>query len=301
MDAAVRRYVWVEDRRETRLPFSKFVMASSMMVIGVPPEQAFGLAGEIEGRLLALDIDEVGVERLVEMTSAVLDQQASAHLARRYLAWVEARRRKLPIVVLLGGMSGTGKSTVAAGVAGRLRLAPVLSSDSIREVMRTVLPADAAPQLRSSSFEAHLDAPGVGVVKAFREQAELVATGVRGMLRRSLREGTDLLVEGVHIVPGMFADDLSEYAGRAVFCRAVLTVADPGTHRAHFLTRLERAPHRGPQRYLDHFAEIRRIGEHIAEEAERAGVACLEMRRLDDVIQTLVGMVVDEVIAAGAP
>ncbi len=219
-------------------------------------------------------------------------------------AWVRTRRVERPLLVLLGGAPGVGKSSVAAEVGARLRIRPVLPTDSIREVMRTILPAQLAAILNVSSFEAHreLRAPlpeeHDPVVVGFRQQAEFVATGIRGLVNRSLREGSDLVVEGVHMLPGLFDDDLQEWRRRAVVCQAVLAVSDPMVHRAHFLTRLEHSASRMPQRYLDHFDEIRRVDRYIRQVAAASGIAVVEMDQLDTSVQTVVGMVVDEVVHA---
>ncbi len=299
-----RRYIWVEDRRATRLPYSKFVMASSMMVVGVEPEVAYPLAESIEEELMARPGDHVRVDEVVGIALEALENAAGPGPAARYAAWVEVRRRGRPILVLLGGATGVGKSSVAAEVGARLRINTVLPSDAIRDVMRQILPAPLAGILHVSSFEADeaLRAPVPddhdAVLVAFRQQAEVVATGIRGLVNRALREETDLVMEGVHVIPGLFDADLDEWRERAAVTHAMLGVADPGVHRAHFLTRLERSPGRVPQRYLDRFQEIRRIERYLRRTADAAGTPVVEMAQLDDAIQAVVGMVVDELIGS---
>ncbi len=305
MVTSQRRYIWVEDRRATRLPYSKFVMAASMMVVGVQPEVAYPLAEEIEERLLALPDDHVAVDDVVALAAEALAERAGPTVAARYGAWIDVRRRGRPILVLLGGATGVGKSSVAAEVGGRLRINTVLPSDAIRDVMRQIVPESLAAILHASSFEAHaaLRAPVPDdhdeVIVAFRQQAEVVATGIRGLVNRAVTEGTDLVVEGVHVVPQLFDEDLPQWRDRAIVVQAMLGVSEPEVHQAHFLTRLERSVGRMPQRYLDSFEEIRRIERYLRRAAERAGTQIVEVAQLDDTVQTVVGMIVDEVIAAG--
>jgi 2-phosphoglycerate kinase len=47
--------------------------------------------------------------------------------------------RKRNIMVLLGGTSGTGKSTLASFLASKLGISTVLSTDSIRHIMRNFM------------------------------------------------------------------------------------------------------------------------------------------------------------------
>jgi 2-phosphoglycerate kinase len=47
-----------------------------------------------------------------------------------------AQDRKKSTIILLGGTSGTGKSTLASLLASRLGITKVLSTDSIRHLLR---------------------------------------------------------------------------------------------------------------------------------------------------------------------
>jgi 2-phosphoglycerate kinase len=303
MEDIRQRFIWVEDKGQSRLPYSKGILAATIMVIGVPPMTAYQIAGEIEDRLIAEKRSSVPVDDIVKMAESSLRAGVGAAAATRYAAWVTARRRKRPILLLLGGGTGVGKSTIAAGVGSKLGITPVLPTDAVREVMRSSFPVDIAPTLHVSSFEAHtaLRAPVPDdhddVVVGFRQQTELVGSGVRGLVCRALNEATNLIVEGAHVLPGMFDDTLDEWRARGVVCQAIIHVPDPEMHRAHFLTRLERAPGREPQRYLDHFAEIRRIHRYVCRVADAAGVPQVVSDSLDDAVDTVVDMVVEAVVA----
>ena len=61
---------------------------------------------------------------------------------------------KINVIVLLAGTSGTGKSTLASLLGTRLGISTVLSTDSIRHVMRNFLQAKNHPVLFCSTYEA---------------------------------------------------------------------------------------------------------------------------------------------------
>ncbi len=64
------------------------------------------------------------------------------------------QERRECVTVLLCGTSGTGKSTLASLLAGRLGVTGVLSTDSVRHMLRAFsTPAD-APLLWVSTYEA---------------------------------------------------------------------------------------------------------------------------------------------------
>jgi len=61
---------------------------------------------------------------------------------------------KINVIVLLAGTSGTGKSTLASLVGARLGIQTVLSTDSIRHIMRNFVQESENPILFCSTYEA---------------------------------------------------------------------------------------------------------------------------------------------------
>jgi 2-phosphoglycerate kinase len=290
----VRRRVWVADREGANLPYSKGLMAASIMATGIPPGPAYDLAELIEHDLLALGTDGVDADMLSGIAADVLLRHEDAHAARRYLAWRAAKRSPRPIVVLIGGATGVGKSTVATKLAARLGITRVIPTDTVREVMRTFMPAMQAPELHSSSFEV---GGGAGqLIDGFLRQSRSVAAGIDGLVGRMIAEHKDSIVEGIHLVPGMLDEDmLHRFRLEAAVVKVLLTVRDASVHRAHFIGRLESEHGRRPERYLRNLGEIRRIQAHLEELAGAHGFSLVDASDLDGAIQQVLDLVVAEV------
>lgn len=288
--------VWVRDRHGTGLPYSKGLMAASIMATGLAPQRAHQLAGIIEGQLRALGSREVCAEDLMDLAAAVLSRFEGPEVSERYLAWRRAKRSPSPLVVLIGGVTGVGKSTVATKLAARLDIPRVVPTDAVREIMRGLLsPAD-APEIHRSSFE------GDGnLIYGFMWQAATVASGVMGLVERTVVERRDLIVEGVHLVPGTLPDGrLRRLQEEAVVVHVVLTIDNPAVHRSHFLHRLDNEHGRDPARYLARLADIRHLQGHVVRLARRHGVPIVEAHSLDDALQRVLELVVAEVTQTAA-
>ena len=114
----------------------------------------------------------------------------------------------LPVILLVGGGTGTGKSTVATEVAYRLGITRVTSTDFVRQTMRAFFAKEFMPSIHYSSFEAPRPDEGGGGGVRQRRPARLprpdrnVLTGVEAALRNALDEGWSMVLEGVHLVPG---------------------------------------------------------------------------------------------------
>jgi len=285
-------------RGETALPYSKGLMSQSIMATGVAPARAYELAQRIEARLPA---DRIDAAALRELAESVLAEDEGAEAVERYRRWQSLHALDRPLIILLGGTAGTGKSTVATALAGRLGITRLTSTDMIRHILRTFFGPDVMPDVHVSSFEArravgNLAADGDDLdLLGFRMQAEHVGSAVRAIVRRAIDERTPLILEGVHLVPGVLPAELRD---ASVLVHAVLAVDDADEHRGHFEVRAG-AEARGPvSRYIDQLATIRKLQDYLVERARAAGVPVVANRSVDETIGAVLTLVLDAVAAA---
>ena len=178
-----------------------------------------------------------------------------------------------PLVILIGGATGTGKSTVATEIAYKLGITRLTSTDSIRQTLRAFFSHEFMPTIHYSSFDAGAAVPEADdpLVAGFLEQSRNVLVGVTASVERALQEGWSIIFEGVHLVPGLLPTEIEG----AVVCPFVLSIEDETEHAQHFFSRTE-GSERPLGNYLDHFAEIRRLQAFIVGRAEREGVPVIE-------------------------
>jgi len=198
-------------------------------------------------------------------------------------------------VVLIGGATGVGKSTLATQLATRLGIVRVVATDAIREVLRAVFSRELMPSLHTSSFEAGAllrEPPSRdAVVVGFREQTSAVAVGVNALLDRAAMEGTSLIIEGAHIVPGFL--DLTAWEDRIVSVPLIVTVEDEDTHRSHFAARAADHAGRSASRYLERMDSILRVQRYIKSQALSHGVPVVPNYGFDRALAAIVDLVMD--------
>jgi 2-phosphoglycerate kinase len=178
-----------------------------------------------------------------------------------------------PLVILIGGATGTGKSTVATEIAYKLGITRLTSTDSIRQTLRAFFSHEFMPTIHYSSFsagEAVADADDP-LVAGFLEQSRNVLVGVNASIERALQEGWSIIFEGVHLVPGLLPTRMEG----ALVCPFVLTIEDEDEHARHFFSR-NAGSERPLTSYLDHLSDIRRLQTFIVGRAEREGVPVIE-------------------------
>jgi 2-phosphoglycerate kinase len=258
---------------EHGLPYSRGLMARALMAVGVAPDRAYALARRVGEDLAARGTDIVELDRLQEHAIESLGEVEGREALRQLRRYQELRELDRPIVILIGGATGTGKSTVATEIAYRLGITRVTSTDFIRQTMRAFFAHDFMPAIHYSSFEAGIAAPDADdpLVTGFLEQARQVMVGVNASLERALQEGWSMVLEGVHLVPGFVPSALES----ALVSSCVLEISDETAHAQHFFTR-DQGEARPMAKYLDRFGEIRRLQDFIIRRAHREGVKVIE-------------------------
>jgi 2-phosphoglycerate kinase len=265
-------------------PFSKGILSQSLLAAALEPNEAFDAARQIERALRARGVAEVDRRELRRLTYETLGRIAGAQTAERYLVWRQHQDPDRPVIVLLGGATGVGKTSLALEVAYRLGIGRVLSTDSIRQVMRITLSRELVPALHSSSYDAWKVLPPetLGddpVIEGFRAQAGTVAVGVRASIDRAVAENASLILDGVSIVPGLL--DLDPYAASAHVFFLVVATLDEEAFRGRFQRRAEGAHLRTPHRYVENLDAILRIQDHFLELADRYDIPIVDNVSLD--------------------
>jgi 2-phosphoglycerate kinase len=284
------------------LPFSKGLMAQSFTATGLSPMRAYAAAQKVEDRLRESDEKRVPVARLREVATDVLRDSAGDDYARRYMRLRDIGHIDKPIIVLIGGTTGVGKSTIATEVAHRLGITRIVSTDSIREVMRGIFSRDLMPAVYESSFDAwrglRVPVPrGANpVIVGFREQTAVVSTAVQALIERAVRERESMVIEGIHLVPG--------YLDTSVFKDAwvvpiMIAVDDDEAHLSHFYIReIQTDGTRPMEKYRDNFNTIRELGTYIEDLARDNGIPVIVSHQLDRTVAEVLEHIVDAVMEA---
>jgi 2-phosphoglycerate kinase len=250
---------------EHGLPYSRGLMARALMAVGVAADRAYALARRVGDDLALRGTDVVELDRLEALAVEQLGEIEGGEAVRQLRRYQELRELDLPVLILVGGATGTGKSTVATEIAYRLGITRVTSTDFIRQTMRAFFSPEFMPAIHHSSFE------GEPLIATFEEQARNVLVGVRAAVERALHEGWSMVLEGVHLVPGLVPLELEG----AIVTSCILEISDETAHAQHFFTR-EAGTQRPMAKYLDRFDAIRTLQEYLAGRANATGTPVIE-------------------------
>ncbi|MDI6723662.1 MAG: 2-phosphoglycerate kinase [Methanobacterium sp.] len=275
-------------------PFSKGVLARSLTRAEMDADRAYIFASQIESHLRKEGIKVISLDDLVGIVRAKLKRE-DEEIAEKYGLWRRIRKCREPLIILIGGASGVGTSSIAFEVANRLGIRNMTSTDIIREVMRKMVSKDLLPTIFESSYTAYrslrippppeLDEILIG----FRDHVDTVSVGVDAVIERALKEGISIVIEGVHIVPGFINEDLVNKHNVAMF---ILTLQDEEVHRGRFYSRCRQLWARRPlQRYMNYFGAIRKTHKYFEIQAKKFDIPVIEnidvTTTIDCIIETL--------------
>ena len=284
------------------LPFSRGILAQSVMAIGLEPELSYGIAKRVEQALYERYVDRITPTELREIVLDLLTREAGEEFARRYLLMQRARKPEHPLVVLIGGAPGVGKSAIAAELSYRLGIPRLVSSDSVRQALRSLISPQLSPVLHASTYNAWkaellpserdtVKPHRKQVLRAFLAQVQQLTPALDGIIERSITEATSVVIEGAHVVSGEIAQQ--QYPD-ATIVQLTLVVTDADDHARHFeirerQTRSKRQMHS----YKQHFKEVRIIQDYLVERAKRHGTRAIDVTDFDRGLERCIEVVLE--------
>lgn len=283
--------------KKYREPFSKGILSKSLIRSEVNPTKAYQIAAEIEETIQKEGKEIISISDLIKTVRLRLEEEDPI-LAKKYVVWKQIRRSKDPLIILLGGASGIGTSSISFELANKLGIKNMLSTDMIREVMRKMVSKELCPTLFESSYTAEeaLKTPAPPefdkTLLGFKDHVETVNVGLTGVIERSIKEGISIVIEGVHIVPGFIDEELLNRPNVYIF---VLALSDEEIHKGRFYSRCRQLWARRPlKRYLKHFTSIRKTHDYIVGVARKNNVPVIEnivvSNTIDEIMEYIITM-----------
>jgi 2-phosphoglycerate kinase len=277
------------------VPFSKGLMARALIVTGLDPERAHTIARRADKDLAERNATSLDLDRLGEIAAEVVGEDEAYRTVRQLRRLDALQRLDEPLLLLVGGTTGTGKSTIATEAAHRLGTTRVTSTDFIRQTMRAFFSEEFMPSVHYSSFEARLaltraeeEESGDAAILGFLDQTRNVLVGVQAALERAATERWSMVLEGVHLVPGMVVTDVKH----AFVVQCVVAIEDENLHRSHFWVRDHATEGLRPlEKYLDSLPQIREIQDYLVERARRHDVPVIVNDSFDSAIADVMDLV----------
>ena len=280
-------------------PFSAGILSHSLEACGIDPEVALQGARRVYARLKQTGHQEVGHKALRRVIYRCLSEHCSTDVAERYLSWRRFENSGDALIVLVGGTTGSGKSTVSAELAYRMNISRSQSTDMMREIIRAYLSPQLVPTLGYSSFEAWRGLPGSIegqsldienlVIAGFLSQFAAMKLALEATINRAIRERHHLIVEGVHVVPTDLNLDIRNR--NAIVVPMKLAIMKKSLLRKQLQRRDRESSSQPKSRYLEKLDDIWELQSWLLSEADKAGIPIIQNWFIEDTVNEALGHV----------
>jgi 2-phosphoglycerate kinase len=271
--------------------------------IGLTSDEALSIVDEVSAHLLRRNKPGVTTKYIAKITYRLLrkSEDLGRKVAFRWLVWRDFINSGRPLLFLIGGTAGCGKSTIATGLASRLEIARMQSTDMLREVMRTMIPKQVEPILHKSSYSAWQELPdeiqeteekGKRIYQGYCRQAEILSVAIKAVIHRALHERVSVIVEGVHFHPTIIKKIIEP--SDALVVPVMLAVLKKKNLLSRIKGRSTNVPQRRAERYIEHFDSIWKLQTYLLSESDQADVPIIINTDRDDVFREIMLYTIDK-------
>ena len=297
------RQLLVEDGPGRAL-FSLERLANALTRPGLDMNRAHSIARQIETEFFQEGKKLIARDEIKTKAFESLNREYGEAFAQRYRVWHwfhKKKERTRPMIILIGGATGVGKTSVGVALANLLKISRLTSTDEIRHIMRLMIAPDLMPALHASSFAAwkqmNLKAPENmdPLIYGFREQATRVCVGAKAAIERAIEENESMILDGVHLLPELI--DLEVYEKQALFVWVNLYLSESWIYQDRFRNRGENAARRPSHRYLESVDEILKVQKHILSVGQTYKTPAFENITFDETVLSISLHIMDMLIA----
>ena len=180
-----------------------------------------------------------------------------------------------PKIVLIGGIPGVGKTSIAGEIAKALDIDIVLSGDYLREFIRPFGDYTKFSVMSRSVYDAWTsfgEKNRENIVSGFLAQSEIMNAGISAIIRRAVGNGEDMVIEQLHFVPSQLGKDLINQ-----ILPIYLYIHDIDIHRDRLRERVNFTHANSPgERLADQLDTYRFMMDYSLEESRSYGIRIFE-------------------------
>ncbi len=280
--------------------FSESDTRRHLEACGLSSTESGAVISSLSDSFLKKGETKLSVNQLGYRIYQLLKKEFGNSQAQNYLVWRNFMESGRPLLLLIGGTTGCGKSTVATEVAHILDIVRTQSTDMLREVMRIMIPKRLLPVLHQSSFTAWQALPRAStdegrasethLMAGYFSQSELLSVSTEAVVNRALHERVSLILEGIHVHPALL-ERIPRDTDAAVVM-VMLGVLKQGQLKKQIRGRGALIPKRRAKRYLKYFDDIWRIQSNLLAEADNCQVPIVINDNKEKVLREIMRIIV---------
>lgn len=200
----VKVKVWLGENADHYYVLSRFLLSRMLTVTKIPNHVAIKIALELKKLLVDNSLLDVSQSDLEANLFKLMEKRGYGEdYISRYKMMTRFHHQRVPLVILVCGTACTGKSTIATQLAQRLNLPNVLQTDMVYELLRT---STDAPLTSVPVWARDFNSPEE-LITEFCRECRVVRKGLAGDLKKAMKDGKPIIIEGIHLDPSIYLMD----------------------------------------------------------------------------------------------
>lgn len=235
-----------------------------------------------DSNLLATGLPLKAISRLLAKSSSDAELQQSLEklgtkyltrylIIREYRTLVETGLQKLPIIPIIAGIPGAGKTTIAKELSTALNIGLVIGGDALRSTLRSIIPKDDDEVLHSSVYDTWKffgNYSEENLISGYKSQAKIMNFSIQKMIAdRGLRDGESMIIEYLHFLPAQIHAELLAHPSIILI---ILQISDKELLKNRIKLRTKYSHLRNPgERLITEIDKYFQIQEYLCSEATK--------------------------------
>lgn len=200
----VKVKVWLGDNADHYYVLSRFLLSRMLTVTKIPNHIAIKIALELKKLLIDNSLLDVSQSDLEANLFKLMERRGyGEEYINRYKMMTRFHHQRVPLVILVCGTACAGKSTIATQLAQRLNLPNVLQTDMVYELLRT---STDAPLVSTPVWARDFNS-SEELITEFCRECRIVRKGLAGDLKKAMKDGKPIIIEGIHLDPSIYLMD----------------------------------------------------------------------------------------------
>jgi 2-phosphoglycerate kinase len=282
------------DRSKSR--FSTGILTRSLDAYGMDGKSLAAVVRRVQEAVQTRGQQEISSAALRHLIYQALGEHCSAEVTAHYLSRLRFAETGEPLIILMGGATGTGKSTISTELAYRLNVTRTQSTDMMREIIRNYLAPHVVPTLAYSSFEAWRGLPAAALaggqrktddplIAGYMNQYTNIEMALQATIARAVKERHDIIIEGVHVLPAEL--DLDNTGKQAVVVPVMLAVTNRQRLADQLCWRSREQPDRASSRYMEQLDAIWDLQSFLLNRADEANIRIIANWVVEDTVRDI--------------
>lgn len=200
-----------------------------------------------------------------------------------------------PKIIILCGVPGTGKTTLAIKLASLMGIDQIVSTDILRESLRSIYNKEIAPLLFSTTHESWKffgEKTEDNIIQGITAHSRILYKSIIYLIKQSEKEGRDIILEGVHLIPEITEYIKSENLDVHYF---LLHINEKEEHFKRFDTKnAKRFFH---EAWYSNFETISFINNWLIKESSKRNLHIMENRTMTSTINEILGKMKNEILS----